>query len=349
MFKKYYTGIDGQIKLSLSSNFEISYSDSKNKIYVIPSDKMIYLTEKTDLTNKKEILNAYKLKIEEKFPDCYFDIDTENGTVHIIVARDFPKPKEYYMLDGEIFSLARFFNHFTGNDGYVLNIVENRATFVTVKDGKVEFYRVIKSVEIETIINQIEVNSKEKPLLLAGNVTSQIKDRLTEKGFSSIVLPQVCSPQEVSAYGAALKGVLGDRFLSFRKEGIGEEDLKLFSITAAALILIYGLVFVAVDFYQKKLIKDIKRQQVQVFKKAFPDQPVVSAYEQMKSMVKVSPEFKLSEKLLKVEIPKNAKIYKVEYIDGVLTVKGEAAEPPPVAKSVKRTPLGNFEFEVEIK
>lgn len=69
----------------------------------------------------------------------------------------------------------------------------------------------------------------------------------------------------------------------------------------------------------------------------------------MKAMVKVSPEFKLSQKLLNIDIPKNAKIYKIEYIDGVLSVKGESSEPPNVAKSIKKTPLGNFEFEVEIK
>lgn len=349
MFKKHYTGIDGQIKLSLSSNFEVSHAEYKNKIYVIPSDKMIYLTEKTDLANKKDIFNAYKLKVEEKFSDCYFDIDIDSKTVHIIIVRDFPKSKDYYMLDGEIFSLLRFYNHFINSDGYVINIKEDRATFVAVKDRKIEFYRVIKSREIHTIINQIEVDSKEKPILLAGNITDSTKDILFKEGFSKVILPQVCSPQEVVAYGAALKGVLGDRFLSFRKESLGEEDLKVFGITASVFVLIYGLVFVTVDFYQKRLIKDIKKQQAQIFKKVFPEQPVVSAYDQMKSMVKVSSEFKLSEKLLKLEIPKNAKIYKVEYIDGVVTIKGESAEPPAVAKSVKRTPLGNFEFEVEIK
>lgn len=349
MFKKHYTGIDGEIKISLSSSFEVDNREHKNKIYVIPSDKMIYLTEKTELSNKKDILNAYKLKMEEKFPNSYFDIDIKQNTVHIIVIRDFQKPKDYYMLDGEIFSLHRFYKYFVGEDGFILNIKDDRTTAIQIKDGNIWFYRVIKSKDINTVLTQFEIDDKQKPILLAGNISKDIEEVLYEAGFRNLVFPQVCNPEEVVAYGAALKGVLNDKFLSFKSESVSEEDLKFFMVSFGIVAVIYGLVFVGLDFYQKKLIRDIKREQTQIFKKAFPDQPVVSAYEQMKAMVKVSPEFKLSQKLLNIDIPKNAKIYKIEYIDGVLSVKGESSEPPNVAKSIKKTPLGNFEFEVEIK
>ncbi|MCX7760981.1 MAG: hypothetical protein N2Z81_07295 [Hydrogenothermaceae bacterium] len=94
MIKRNFTGIDGDIVISLSKDRKILEGEVGNKIYVIPSDKLIYFREKTELRNPKEILDYYKLKIEEKYKqDVMFDIYLNKDIVEVLVVKEFEKTK----------------------------------------------------------------------------------------------------------------------------------------------------------------------------------------------------------------------------------------------------------------
>ncbi|MCX7739228.1 MAG: hypothetical protein N2Z80_07495 [Hydrogenothermaceae bacterium] len=351
-----FTGVDGSSTVSLSKKGEISKRDFKNRVFVIPSDRLLYLTEKVEIKDRKDVESYVKLKVEEKFGSYQYDFYLEGRNLHIAVIKNFDIPESYYALDGEMFSLLRFFKYTVGQDGYIFDLDEGKFTFLEVASGKIRSYRVITVnsdqfiLNLDNYIDQLPL--KEGGILVCGNskevnkLYNICRDRF---GVDRVALPSVCKPSEVAAFGAALKGVLGENFLSFKDGTVSPELRRSLVNTFAVVLLLYLAIYVGVKFYTDSLIKEIKRSQVQLFKKVFPDQPVVSVYEQTKAMVKTSPEFNLSRKLLDVELPKDVKIYKVEYIDGVLTIKGESKEPPSVAKSVKKTPLGNFEFEVKVR
>ncbi|MCX7760982.1 MAG: hypothetical protein N2Z81_07300 [Hydrogenothermaceae bacterium] len=269
------------------------------------------------------------------------------------------KPKDYFALDGEVFSLKRFFIEFTGkSDGYVIDIDEDKVTFIDIKERNIDLYRVIK-IDPETLIedssiflSQIPAIDKLKTVMFCGkhrNFTKIFNFLKSNINVENYFIPTVCKPEEVAAYGAALKGFLEGDYLSFSDNFLSSEESKLLQQLIVLTVGFYLIFYIFTGYIMDSMMKSIKRDQIVLFKKAFPDQPIVSVYDQVKSTIKPSASFKLSKLFLSVNLPKNAKIYKIEYINGVLTVKGESDEPPEVAKSIKKTPLGKFEFEVEVK
>lgn len=358
MIKKAFTGIDGSYRITLDRYGNIVDFESDRKIYVIPSDKLIYLRETSDIENPKDLKNYYQLMIEDKFGDVEFEIYKEGNVVEILIFRDFDKPKDYFALDGEIFSLERAYRYLFKEDGYIFDVDKDKITFVEIKDSNVKSYRVVKGdtftflTDFKLLVEQLPIIEYNSLFVLSGDFDklSDIKEKLVQFfNPKDVVIPSVCSPELFSAYGAALKGVLNETKFSFKQNSLLPEDrykvVKVFLLNLAVYILIYLLI----DTVGQIKFKDLKSYQTNLFKSYFPDVPAVSPYSQVKSMAVTGSEFDLSKKLLNINLPKNAKIYKIEYINGVLTVKGESDEPPEVAKSIKKTPLGKFEFEVELK
>lgn len=353
-----FTGIDGDCTLTLDSSQKPVSGLGNKRIYVIPSDKLVYFTEKSTLKNRRDILNFYRLKIEEKYRGVDFDICIKDDDVEVLIFRDYRKPEDFYALDSEIHALARFFNFILDEDGYVLDIDKDKLTFLSITNRKITFYRVYKLSsedilkDVNTLLEQIGNIEEDKPLMLSGNsdhidpVAKFLKD---EKKFLRVFKPDICKPWEVAAYGAALKGAMKDRCFFVKTDILSTVEMKSYFNSFLIITIVYLGLYIFTTYSVDKLFSDIKKSEVLLFKKAFPDQPVVSPYEQTKATVKVSPEFSLTKKLGDIDIPKDAKIYKIEYINGVLTLKGESKEAPSVAKSIKKTPLGNFEFEVEIR
>ncbi len=357
MISRYFTGVDNNgNKVSISydvfkKNWRIVEKDSKDKIYLVPAENFIYLKEETDINNYSQIINYYKLIIEERYPGCEFDIYiekyNEKNIVHIMVIKDFKPPPRYYALDGEIFSLKRLLQISGESEGFVFNLNYDRVVCVYVKNGHIQYYRVIKR-ELKTpedtvsIVEQLPYIEKNKPLITVGILPDDIKRLLSPS--------KVIEKDEKSlALSCSLKPLLDNEFLSFRKNEFTKEEINRLKIISIVLISIYIFEYFFLSFFVENKIKELKFLQSKIFKSVFPDVPIVSPYSQLKANVKTKLEFELSKKLANINLPKNSKIYSIEYFEGVLIVKGEASEPPQIAKSIKKTPSGNFEFEIEVK
>ena len=354
MIKRYFTGIDSEGNTStvafnlLKKTWNVVNKQSKNKIYTVPADKMIYFWENLQITNTTEALNYYKLLIEERYSGLQYDIyiDKEKNTVHIMVLKDFNIPKDYYALDGEIFSLKRLLKINNEDTGYIFNFQEDKVVVVLVENSAISYYRVINGIkEINLILDQLPFIEKQKPLLIIGNVDLNTKKSLSQALSSSKIVENSYS----LATAVALKPIFDSDFLSFKKSQITKEELEKLKVAILGLVLIYVGAFFTLSYFSQKAIKNMKLTQTKIFKSAFPDVPAVSPYQQLKAEVKTSLSFDLSKLLSQVNLPPNSKIYSIEYFEGVLTVKGESPTAPTFAKSVKKTPSGNFEFEIEVK
>lgn len=354
MIKKYFTGIDTKGNFStvsydpLKKSWSIVDKQSKNRVYIVPADKMVYFWEKSDIKNTTETLNHYKLLLEEKYPNCEYDIhiDKEKNLVHVMVLKDFNIPKDYFALDGEIFSLKRLLTINNEESGYVFNFEEDKVVVVFVENSAISYYRIIKGInDINFILNQLPFIEKQKPLLVIGDIDYNTKKILSDYLSSSKIVNNSYS----LATAVALKPVFESDFLTFKKSHITKEEFEKLKVATLGLALIYLCAFFIMSYFSEKAIKNAKLTQTQIFKSAFPDVPAVSPYQQLKAEVKTSLNFDLSKLLSQVDLPANSKIYSVEYFEGVLTVKGESSTPPTFAKSVKKTPSGNFEFEIEVK
>lgn len=352
MFYNVFTGIYKDISLTVkkpfkSKDIKITEEKSSKVIYVIEADKSLYIKENTDLRNINEIKNYYEIVLKEKFgEEIIYDIHYQNGTVEILIVKDFNINQNFYMIDNEILSLERVFKFLTDEDGYIFNLEKEKITFISIKNKEVEFYRVL-NCDLEDIFNQIPKLNSSKAVLLAGNhKIDEFKSLL--KDFKLIRNPY-CDEGKTVAFGGALKGILNDRKLSFIKSQLSEKEIKQYIKIGTLILGLYFGAYIFMDKVFENNIKELKKLQTVEFKKYFPDIPVVSPYMQVKSMASTDINFYLSEKLSKINLPKNSKIYSVEYFEGILTIKGESSEPPQLAKSIKKTPFGNFEFEIEIK
>ncbi|MGC9188898.1 MAG: hypothetical protein ACP5F0_06355 [Sulfurihydrogenibium sp.] len=357
MIVRYFTGIDDKgTKVNIAYDIlkkdwkEVS-KESKDKVYLIPADRLIYFKEDTEIENYNQILNYYKLLLEEKYPNYLYDIYVEKSqtknTVHVMVVKDFEISSDYFALDGEIFTLKRLLELSGEKEGYVFNFDTDRITCVLVKNGSIQYYRVFKGgEEPSTVINQLPYVEKNKPVLIVGNLTKELKDEVRFLLSSSNVIEK---DRKSLALACALKPIFDKDFLSFRKNEFTKEELEKLKLFLVAMLVIYIIIYFLPSYFVEKKIKDLKKLEAKIFKSAFPDVPVVSPYDQLRASVKTNLSFELSKKLSQVNLPKNSKIYSIEYFDGVLTVKGESSEPPQLSKSVKKTPSGNFEFEIEVK
>ncbi len=352
MFYRVFTGVykDRFItvkKYIKSWDLKIKEVKSSKVVYVVPADKSLYIKETTELQNISEIKNYYDLVLKEKFTEnIIYDIYFKKPVVEILVLKDFSLNPSYYMLDSEILSLQRVFNFLTDEDGYVFNIEKDKITFLSIKNKEIDVYRVLRC-DLDEVLNQIPPLEKGKFVLLSGDYRlNEFKTFLTD--FKILQNPY-CDESKTVAFGGSLKGILNDRRLSFVKERLTQKEVKDYLKLAVIVLGLYLGSFLFMDKIFKDKINQIKALQSAEFKKYFPDVPVVSPYMQVKSMASTDTNFDLSEKLSKINLPKNSKIYSVEYYDGILYLKGESSEPPQVAKSVKKTPSGNFEFEIEVK
>jgi len=157
-----------------------------------------------------------------------------------------------------------------------------------------------------------------------------------------------------SAFGASLRYVYKDKSPSFKKIGIEPSELRKIAIISGigGLLLIFS--YIATDLAGDRIIKGIKDIEKKEFKEAFPNLPAVSVYDQVKGLISGKDRFILTGKIEKLleKLRRGVVIYSIEYAEGKLIVRGETDENTiklMKPKSIKKTPKGKVEFEIEIK
>ncbi len=386
-----YTGIDGRKVVSVSySKIKKEWEFSKKwgkKIYVIPSHLSFVKIEKTDITNRYALKKYMSLEIEEKFGNVKWDVNVDENLLYLVVFKGYEEPEDYFALDSEIFSLARVLRANGKSDGIVLDIGENKTTYVSVKDGKIDSYRVVlkggkyidkkvseaygidleeseglkrreglgdKKVReaFEEIISSIGHEFSSSEVLLSGGLS---KLRRIEDFFGKVIFNKHCEPHLNSAFGASLKYIYKDKSPDFRSDTIEPSDIRRFAVIGglSAVFLLASLV--ALNFGGGYVIKELKNKQKEEFKEAFPNLPAVSVYDQVKGLISSGDKYILTRKWEKFldKMTRNVIIYKIEYNGDAIIVKGETSDEGLVnllePKAIKKTPKGSIEFELEIK
>ena len=375
-----YTGVDGEKLLSV--DFSLFRKDWKitekrgRKIYVIPSDLCYVRREKTELKDVYDLRRFLSIEVEEKFGDVLWDVRLKGDTYCLAVAKDFEVPEDAYALDPEVFSLARVVRALGREDCYVLDIGRRKTTLVDVEGGELYSYRVVlKGLDyikrevpeevvvregldnegvrksFERILSSLGRSLEEKPVLLSGGGS---KLRGIDKLFKNSFRSPLVSPEMISALGASLKFVLEDCSPHFREEELSEKDIKKVSLALGASLLIFVASVAGINYAEKSFVKRVREVEKREFKRKFPQKPAVAVRDQVKSMF-LREENPMTGRLLKLseKLSEGMKLYRIEFEGGVLRVVGEAKSKDIVAeigaKSVKETPEGGFEFEVEIR
>ncbi len=356
------------------------------KIYVIPSHLTYVKKETTQIGDIYNLRKALWVEIEEKFGDVFWDVKLSGDRYCLALIRDFSPPEDAYSLDPEIFSLARVCRATSENDCFVLDIGKRKTTLVEVVGGELESYRVVlkggdfidkyltekigvgkeeaerikiseglKSDHVraafETILSSLGKDLSDKKVLLSGGVS-----KLTgiESYFGAVLRNEYVPPEMNSAFGASLKYVYRDCSPEFREEELSERDIKKVIAVFGTSLLLFMAVNFSLGFLEKRIVKDIRGIEKKEFRRVFPNLPAVAVRDQLKSLLERTNYNMTAELILLSEkLSEGLKLYKIEYGNGVLKVVGEAESKKILEKlspkSIKKTPEGKFEFEVEIR
>jgi len=356
-----YTGLEGNKKFSIEYNpikktWKPTEREGK-KICIIPSDRCFIRVERED-GKFSEIYKRYSQEIEKKFSGLPFDISVFEGRVFLAVYRNSEEFKDCHHIELEPFALARAFALFS-NDGFAIHIADNRTTFVKIEEGLMVSFRVLmkgysflKSCQnledgLREIINQSGYEIGDRAVLVTGE--GAYLDEVSEV-FPNLIENKLFKPELALAFGGSLKFVGNNPYPGFLRKKITKEELKKTGIYALAILLIFLFSIVAME--KSFSVDELREAQKREFKKIFPNTPTISLQEQIKAKFSdkqytVTKKFEIIGEALKSGMV----ITSIEYIDGVLNVKGEADEKlitEVKTKSRKKTPKGTIEFEVEI-
>ena len=384
-----FTGIDGEKKVSVSwspfkRRWEIT-SKSGRKIYTVPSDRVLIKREETDIRDPFLLKKALALEIEERFGALLWDVRFSEGGYCLALVKDYETPADAYALDPEPFALARAFVAIQGQEGLLLDIGRRKTTFVEIREGQMESYRVIlkgtdflvrllaekRGFSEGEAAKILLSEGLENPLVEEGfkRIISSIGKSLTEreillsgggaklKGlrdlFKGALFPSTVEPTHFSALGSALKYVVKDCSPDFRKEELSERDLKRVALVLGASFLLFLAVNLSAGYVKKELTSTFREIERREFKRKFPDIPAVAVRDQVKSFA-VGEGFPLSRKLLDLSklLKEGVKIYRLEFAKDRLIVVGEAKSRELLSdlplKKIKQTPEETYEFELEL-
>ena len=383
------TGVDGEKRVNVNTSllkkkWELSQKEGR-RIYVIPSNLSHIKVSQPPVEDIRELRKAMEIEIEEKFPAARWDLRVENGLMCLCVFRDFTIPGDAYALDPEVFSLARAGRANGFEDGFILDLGQRKSTLVEVKGGDLISYRVVlkgaefidrnvskkretdletaKRLRLEEGLENEDVRESFEEILKAFG--KEIKDDLFLSGglsrikgirslFREFSTNRFVPPEMTSAFGSALKYALPDCSPDFREEEVSKRDLRKTTYILASSVLIGLASIVGTEMITDHLRKEIRKEEKTLFREKFPNLPSVAIRDQLKAMSSKN-KYQLTGKLIELSrsLGKGITLYSIEYAKGVLKVKGEAEErsklDPLKPKSVKKTPKGGWEFEVELR
>lgn len=384
--ERVYTGIDGEKTFSVSHGlFRKTWSASNAKgtgINVVPSDLCLIKIEQAFTKSISKLRSYFGLEIESKFGDLPFDLSLAGDRVYIALHR-YPKAKDYSHIELEPFALARLLSLLT-DEGIIIDIGRRKTTFVQIEKGFLKSYRVIMDGTdylIDLITRKRDISGEDAKSLLInkGLELNEVKEgiesilkqsgyRLNEtkvllcggganlKGlgelFSNTIQNNFCKPELASAFGASLKYVLTNPYPTFQFRALSKEDLRKVTVLGGlSLVLFFASLFAIDKLYSIQNLREIERAE---FKKTFPNTPIVSLHEQIRSKVSAGDKYALTRRLKELSqmIDPGMKIISFDYSDGILRIKGEAESQLSSkikAKSIKQTPKGIVEFEMELK
>ncbi len=382
-----FSGIEGSKVVNIDYSFlkkswKLTKKRGKN-IYVIPSDRVFVgsFPIEEGIKNEKQLEKFLKLRYADYLFD--FSADFEKKRYTLVLVRDFLPPSDAFALDAEIFALARLKNLTEDQDLAILDLGRRKTTLVVPSEGDIPLYRVIlkggdfitqkvaeslnlsfdeaerlkleRGLELKPVREALKEILKGLPplgnrsVLLSGGGASLkgIEEFFSKRASLKVGLGPVFFP----ALGAALKFVYPDKSPRFTKRGIDPKEFKLYLYGGAISILAF---FVALSFMKGEVenyIKLVKEREAYLFHQKFPSLPTVAVVEQLKTFQeKERPSvLPLFEKLIG-KLPPGFKIYKIDYLGGVLKIKGETdGEGLKKLNPASMKEIGNNRYLVEVE
>ena len=355
-------------------------------IYAVPSHRSFVRIEKTDIKDIYDLRRFLSIELEEKFGQVLWDVAISEDRYCLALVKDWNPPSDAYSLEPEVFSLARLCKPLSISNCYVLDLGRNKTTLVEVRNGELTSYRIslkggnyltqflaserglsFEEAERKKLeeglenpyISQAFINlmeslgvdlSKEKVLLSGGG--SRLKG--IHKHFRNVIRNSLVSPEMCTAFGASLKFLYRDCSPSFRKDEISDREFKRVLLLSGVALSLFLALNLGIDKLKGEIVRETRKAQKEAFRQEFPELPAVAVGEQLRTMV-ASPKYVVLPKLslLSEKLKEGMEIYRIEFRNGRLKVVGGAKDEDLIkelgAKSLKKTPEGNYLFEVDIE
>jgi hypothetical protein len=359
-----WTGVDGDKVYSVEvPRFRREWrptSKAGRKIYVIPSHLCLVVRRKRDIKDLGDLRRALALEVEERLKADLWDLKVSDGFYTLAVVRGFEVPQDAYALDPEFFSLARSAKALGLQNCTVVNLHRNRTTFVRVREGSMEAYRVVlrgyESIrrgeeKLEDIVRDSGWDLSGEVVLLGG----ELADPDDVRGlFKDVAENRYTEPDLITAFGASLRYILPDDAPDFREEEVSPRDLRRFLLVQGTALLVFLGSLAGGEFLLRKTVEDIREFQRDTFRKAFPHLPAVGIMEQLRAMAGEERRGAV-DLLLKVapHLREGMRIYRIEFNGSELRIVGEAKSRDVVEQLrpevLRRTSGGTYEFEVVVR
>ncbi|MGC8678147.1 MAG: hypothetical protein ACP5UF_08065 [Hydrogenobaculum sp.] len=281
--------LDSSVILRKTKNsFEILKNQDKEDVTVrvLPAKDAILIKDTSNIDSNLNVIDISGYRFLTKKP-VDFDVE-DTWALALLRALDVMQYDNLYVVFKDVYA-------------YLLCRVENK---------DIVYYEVIfDKDELTDRLNTIE-----------GDILYDIED---VKVPNLRALPMLYVKKgELIAFGGALKKVK-DKFnriqtISFQKL---KKELVSMGIFVAGILISYGIFLLSVNYQ----IKMVEKKEKYVFKKAFPNTPIVDIKEQTEASIIPKDSFRLSKLLLKAyqNLPPDAKVYELFYKDNALSVKSE--------------------------
>lgn len=356
------------------------------KVVAVPSTLSFVKVDSTEIKDPYDLKRALGIEIEEKFGEVLWDVKLRGDKYCLALIRDFTPPEDAFSLEPEVFSLARVCRVLSLEECYVLDLGRRKTTLVRVSEGELRSYRVsmkggdyiteflsekvgvgieeaerikvsegLKNKYVEeafgNILSSLGRNVRDNLVLLSGGGSKMVG---IDRFFDKVVRNESVSPELNTAFGAALKFVYGDCSPDFREEELSDRELKRVALLLGASFILFLASNLSLGFIEKRVVREVREAERKAFREVFPELPAVAVRDQVKSML-AGGSYELTSDLLKLadRLKEGIEIYRMEFSNGRLKVVGSTAKEELAtevgAKSVKKTPEGTYEFEVEIE
>ncbi len=321
------------------------------RIYVIPSHRVLLKKlpqeiKDTSLARKyveSEVLSLLKGR------SIIWKLWCEEDGWRVLLAEPEGKLPRGALWDAEPVALTRAFLTTGLKEGEVWDFGEKKTTRVIIKKGRLSFFQVF----FETF-PQDASPEKDSWILLSGG-KSKKKEVLEFFKNTSLKHIEKVPPEKISAFGAALWGVVGRTLPAFHSSlwELSPETIKKLSIFLLTSLALTTLSWGSIKFLTPKIKKKLQIKEREIFKEVYHQTPVVSPLLQVKTMIEEEKKtnfYTLLKKALS-SIPKQAKLFSINY-DGInLSVKIEVSEELSKeisgnVSSVKKLPGGTEILEL---
>ncbi len=380
--KRVISAKDGEKSLSLE--YSLLYKEWKisqktgRLITCIPSDRVLIKVEAYAQESKRAKAKELMQYVKERFSDARYDIKLSQGRAYLALCRGC---EQYEGVELEPFALARLGSLY-GDELFVIDWGRRKTVFVEIREGFLRSFRLVlrggnyltqrlaegrsldyESAErlkrseglsakeiregVEEILGLSGYNFEDHKVLLTGGGSRM---RGLKSLFPEAVELTYCEPEYAVCLGTCLREVLKNPYPDFAQRELSPQEMKRLAYVGGGVAVAFFLSFFAMQrLYSVEKLRDIQRTE---FKKHFPKEPIISLYEQVRAKVSSGEEYKLTKLLLRAQesLKPGMRLYRIEYAEGRLTVKGEAERKTLEGLklfSTKETPTGKVEFELK--